>query len=95
MVQSAYGALGLHSFFTVGEDECRAWAVRKGALAPEAAGAIHSDLQRGFIRAETCSYDHLIEAGGLAEVKKVNNMRLEGKQYEVKDGDIINIRFSV
>ena len=95
MVQSAYGALGLHSFFTVGEDECRAWAVRKGALAPEAAGAIHSDLQRGFIRAETCSYDHLISAGGLAEVKKENNMRLEGKQYEVKDGDIINIRFSV
>jgi ribosome-binding ATPase len=95
MVRSAYSALGLHSFFTVGEDECRAWAVRKGALAPEAAGAIHSDLQRGFIRAETCSYDHLIEAGGLAEVKKENNMRLEGKQYEVKDGDIVNIRFSV
>lgn len=95
MIQSAYSALGLHSFFTVGEDECRAWAVRKGALAPEAAGAIHSDLQRGFIRAETCSYDHLIEAGGLAEVKKANNMRLEGKQYEVKDGDVINIRFSV
>lgn len=95
MARSAYGALGLQSFFTVGEDECRAWTVRRGALAPEAAGTIHSDMERGFIRAETCSYDDLVAAGGLSEVKKLNQMRLEGKGYEVKDGDVLNIRFSV
>ncbi len=95
MARSAYAALGLLSFFTVGEDECRAWTVRRGALAPEAAGTIHSDMERGFIRAETCSYDDLVAAGGLAEVKKANDMRLEGKAYEVRDGDVLNIRFSV
>ncbi|MBC8425225.1 redox-regulated ATPase YchF [bacterium] len=95
MARSAYDALGLLSFFTVGEDECRAWTVCRGALAPEAAGTIHSDMERGFIRAETCSYDDLVAAGGLAEVKKANRMRLEGKAYEVKDGDVLNIRFSV
>ena len=95
MARSAYSALGLLSFFTVGEDECRAWSVRRGALAPEAAGTIHSDMERGFIRAETCSYDDLAAAGGLAEVKKANQMRLEGKTYEVRDGDVLNIRFSV
>jgi len=95
MARSAYSAMGLHSFFTVGEDECRAWPVRKGAPAPEAAGIIHSDLERGFIRAETCSYEDLVAAGGLSEVKKLNQMRLEGKAYEVKDGDVLNIRFSV
>ena len=95
MARSAYSALGLLSFFTVGEDECRAWTVRKGALAPEAAGTIHSDMERGFIRAETCSYEDLVAAGGLAEVKKANRMRLEGKAYEVRDGDVLNIRFSV
>ncbi len=95
MVRAAYAALGLISFFTVGDDECRAWAVRSGALAPEAAGAIHSDLQRGFIRAETCAYDDLIAAGGMSEAKQANKVRLEGKAYEVQDGDILNIRFSV
>jgi len=95
MARSAYSAMGLHSFFTVGEDECRAWPLRMGAPAPEAAGVIHSDLERGFIRAETCSYDDLVAAGGLAEVKKLNQMRLEGKAYEVKEGDVLNIRFSV
>jgi len=95
MVRAAYHALGLRSFFTVGEDECRAWTITAGALAPEAAGAIHSDLQRGFIRAETVSYDDLIAAGSLAEAKKANTLRLEGKSYEVLDGDVLNIRFSV
>jgi GTP-binding protein YchF len=95
MVRSAYRALGLHSFFTVGEDECRAWTLRRGALAPEAAGVIHSDLERGFIRAETVSYEDLVAAGGLAEAKKLNQLRLEGKSYEVRDGDVLNIRFSV
>ncbi len=95
MVRASYHALGLLSFFTVGEDECRAWTVRAGALAPEAAGAIHSDLERGFIRAETVSYDDLTAAGSMAEAKKANAVRLEGKAYEVQDGDILNIRFSV
>jgi GTP-binding protein YchF len=95
MIRASYGALNLQSFFTVGEDECRAWAVRKGAPAPVAAGVIHSDLQRGFIRAEVTAYDDLIAAGSLAAAKQANKVRLEGKAYEVQDGDILEIRFSV
>jgi ribosome-binding ATPase YchF (GTP1/OBG family) len=95
MARSAYAALGLLSFFTVGDDEVRAWTVRRGTLAPAAAGTIHSDMERGFIRAETCGYEDLSALGGLAEVKKANKMRLEGKAYEVQDGDVLNIRFSV
>ena len=95
MIRASYGALNLHSFFTVGEDECRAWAVRKGSAAPVAAGVIHSDLQRGFIRAEVTAYDDLIEAGSMSAAKQVNKVRLEGKGYEVQDGDILEIRFSV
>ncbi|MCB1182888.1 redox-regulated ATPase YchF [bacterium] len=95
MIRASYGALQLQSFFTVGPDECRAWAVRRGATAPEAAGAIHSDLQRGFIRAEVTAYDDLIGAGDMAKAKAANLVRLEGKQYVVRDGDILEIRFSV
>jgi len=95
MIHAAYGALDLQSFFTVGPDECRAWTVRRGALAPEAAGAIHSDLQRGFIRAEVTAYDDLVAAGSMQAAKAANKVRLEGKAYEVRDGDIIEIRFSV
>jgi ribosome-binding ATPase YchF (GTP1/OBG family) len=95
MIQASYGALNLQSFFTVGPDECRAWAVRKGATAPVAAGAIHSDLQRGFIRAEVTAYDDLISSGDLAAAKAANLVRLEGKAYVVQDGDILEIRFSV
>ncbi len=95
MIQAAYGALNLQSFFTVGPDECRAWTVRKGALAPEAAGVIHSDLQRGFIRAEVTAYDDLMATGSMSAAKAANLVRLEGKAYEVHDGDIIEIRFSV
>jgi len=95
MIQAAYGALSLQSFFTVGPDECRAWAVRAGATAPVAAGAIHSDLQRGFIRAEVTAYDDLIAAGDMAAAKAANAVRLEGKAYVVQDGDILEIRFSV
>ena len=95
MIRASYSALDLQSFFTVGPDECRAWAVRKGALAPEAAGAIHSDLQRGFIRAEVTAYDDLIAAGSLSAAMADNKCRLEGKGYEVQDGDVIEIRFSV
>jgi ribosome-binding ATPase len=95
MIRAAYGALDLQSFFTVGADECRAWAVRKGSTAPMAAGVIHSDLQRGFIRAEVTAYDDLIEAGNMAAAKAANKVRLEGKAYLVQDGDILEIRFSV
>jgi len=95
MIRAAYGALNLQSFFTVGPDECRAWPVPRGASAPMAAGVIHSDLQRGFIRAEVTPYDDLIAAGGMAEAKAANKMSLEGKNYIVQDGDILEIRFSV
>jgi ribosome-binding ATPase YchF (GTP1/OBG family) len=95
LIRAGYRALGLQSFFTVGQDECRAWAVRRGALAPEAARVIHSDLERGFIRAETCSFEELVAAGSLVELKKTGRLRLEGKTYQVQDGDVLNIRFNV
>jgi GTP-binding protein YchF len=88
-------ALGLISFFTVGKDEVRQWLVRRGAPAPVAAGVIHSDLQRGFIRAELMKYDELMEYGSEAELKKGGKMYLQGKDYTVMDGDILNIRFKV
>lgn len=91
----AYKTLGYMSFFTVGKDEVRAWTVRTDSPAVDAAGAIHSDLARGFIRAEVFSYDDLIELGSEKEVKQAGKFRLEGKQYIVQDGDIINVRFSV
>lgn len=94
-IRFCYDMLGVQSFFTVGEDEVRAWTVQIGATAPEAAGAIHSDLRKGFIRAETVSYDELIAAGSLAEVKKQGRFRLEGKEYVVQDGDVVNIRFNL
>jgi GTP-binding protein YchF len=95
MIRLSYELLGLQSFFTVGPDECRAWTVRIGATAPEAAGVIHSDLQKGFIRAEVCTYDDLIEFGSLTELKAKGKLRLEGKEYIVKDGDVLNIRFNL
>ncbi|HHX66191.1 MAG TPA: redox-regulated ATPase YchF [Chloroflexi bacterium] len=95
MVRQCYDLLGLMSFFTVGEDEVRAWTVRRGATAVEAAGAIHSDLARGFIRAEVISYDEMIDCGTLAEARKRGKLRLEGKDYVVQDGDILSIRFNV
>lgn len=88
-------ALGLQSFFTVGEDEVRQWFVRRGALAPEAAGAIHSDLQRGFIRAEVMKYDDLMSAGAEEKLKATGKYYLKGKDYAVDDGDILTIRFNV
>ncbi len=94
MIKLSYDLLGLQSFFTVGEDEVRAWTVRRGATAPEAAGEIHTDLQKGFIRAEVTSYADLTTLGGYAEVKAKGKLRLEGKEYVVADGDILNIRFS-
>ena len=88
-------SLNLISFFTVGKDEVRQWLVRKGAKAPKAAGVIHSDLERGFIRAEVFKYNDLMELGGEAELKKAGRIYVEGKDYVVEDGDILNIRFSV
>ena len=88
-------ALGLISFFTVGDDEVRQWLVRRKSTAPTAAGVIHSDLQRGFIRAEVMKYNELIEFGSEAELKKAGKMNLEGKDYIVEDGDILSIRFKV
>jgi len=88
-------ALGLISFFTVGKDEVRQWLVRRDSPAPVAAGVIHSDLQRGFIRAEVMKYQELMEYGSEAELKKAGKMYLQGKDYTVTDGDILNIRFKV
>ncbi|MFA6320425.1 MAG: redox-regulated ATPase YchF [Candidatus Omnitrophota bacterium] len=88
-------ALNLISFFTVGEDEVRQWLIRKGSSAPEAAGAIHSDLQKGFIRAETMKYADLIALGGEDKLKEAGKFYLKGKDYIVEDGDIMNIRFNV
>ena len=93
--RAAYQSLGLISFFTTGPDEVRAWPVHQGATAPEAAGRIHSDLERGFIRADTVAYDALIAAGSEKAAREANQYRLNGKDYVVKDGDIIEIRFNV
>ena len=95
MIRLSYDLLGLQSFFTVGPDECRAWTVQRGATAPEAAGVIHTDLQKGFIRAEVVAYDDLIALGGMTEAKSKGKLRLEGKEYIVQDGDILNIRFNL
>jgi ribosome-binding ATPase len=94
MIRLSYDVLGLQSFFTVGPDECRAWTVHRGAFAPEAAGEIHTDLQKGFIRAEVVHYDDLIGLGGMNEAKAHGKFRKEGKEYIVKDGDILNILFA-
>ncbi|MGD9366164.1 MAG: DUF933 domain-containing protein [Desulfobacteraceae bacterium] len=95
VIAGSYELLGLISFFTVGEDEVRAWTIRRGTPAQEAAGEIHSDIQKGFIRAEVLAYDDLISAGSYSEARKQGTVRLEGKAYEVKNGDIINFRFNV
>ena len=95
VIQKSYEILGLISFFTVGEDEVRAWTIPRGTPAVAAAGVIHTDIQKGFIRAETISYEDLMAAGSMEAAKKNATLRLEGKTYEVKDGDIINFRFNV
>lgn len=94
-IRLSYGLLGLISFLTVGPDECRAWTVESGSPAPVAAGKIHSDLQRGFIRAEVVRYEDLVESGSEAEAKKHGLMRTEGKEYVVQDGDVLHILFNV
>ncbi|MBI2858351.1 MAG: redox-regulated ATPase YchF [Chloroflexi bacterium] len=95
VIKRTYSLLGLISFFTVGADEVRAWTVGRDSPAVKAAGKIHSDIERGFIRAEVISYDDLVKCGGLGEARKLGLLRLEGKTYQVKDGDVINFLFSV
>jgi len=95
VIAACYRALDLITFLTTGEDETRAWEVRKGATAPEAAGVIHSDLQRGFIRADVIAYDDLVAAGSMDAAKTTGKVRVEGREYEVAEGDILNVRFAV
>jgi GTP-binding protein YchF len=94
VIRATYDLLGYISFFTVGEDECRAWSIPRGTAAQAAAGEIHSDIARGFIRAEVVSYDHLMARGTMAACRDHGEVRLEGKEYVVQDGDIINFRFA-
>jgi GTP-binding protein YchF len=95
LIRAAYHLLGLATYFTAGEPEVRAWTFKKGMKAPECAGIIHSDFERGFIRAEVVSYDDLIEAGSMAGAREAGKVRLEGKDYIVQDGDVIHFRFNV
>jgi len=95
LARAVYEHLGLISFLTCGEDECRAWTIERGTIAKHAAGKIHSDIERGFIRAEVVKYDSIKELGTMAKVKEKGLFRLEGKEYTVIDGDIINFRFNV
>lgn len=95
LIKASYKLLGLISFLTSGEDETRAWTIRQGTKAPQAAGKIHTDFERGFIRAEVTAYNDLIEGGSIAAVREKGLVRLEGKEYVVKDGDVIVFRFNV
>jgi ribosome-binding ATPase len=95
VIAACYRALDLITFLTTGEDETRAWEVRHGATAPEAAGVIHTDLQRGFIRAEVIGYDELVAAGSMDQAKAAGRVRVEGKDYLVQEGDILHVRFAV
>jgi ribosome-binding ATPase len=95
VIHLSYDLLGLQSFFTVGPDEVRAWTVQCGATALEAAGVIHTDLQKGFIRAEVVTYDDLVTLGGLSEARAKGKLRLEGKEYVLQDGEIMHVRFNI
>ncbi|MFD1066608.1 redox-regulated ATPase YchF [Oceanobacillus locisalsi] len=95
LIKASYNLLGLATYFTAGEQEVRAWTFRQGIKAPQAAGIIHTDFERGFIRAETVSYDNLVDAGNMVTAKERGKVRLEGKDYIVQDGDVIHFRFNV
>lgn len=95
LIRAAYKLLGLTTYFTAGEQEVRAWTIRRGTKAPQAAGVIHSDFERGFIRAEVVSYEDLVAAGSMAAAREKGLLRLEGKDYVVQDGDVIHFRFNV
>ena len=95
LAKAAYKLLGLQSFFTAGEMEVKAWTVKVGAKAPQAAGVIHSDFERGFIKAETASYEDYVSLGGEQGCKAAGRLRQEGKEYVVQDGDIMHFKFNV
>ncbi|MFT7099279.1 MAG: ribosome-binding ATPase YchF (GTP1/OBG family), partial [Rickettsiales bacterium] len=95
IIKAGYGLLNLITFFTVGPKECRGWQLRKGSSAPKAAGVIHTDFEKGFIRAETISYDNYVEFNGEEGCKNAGKLRLEGKEYITCDGDVFHFRFNV
>ena len=95
VIRAGYELLGLQTFFTAGEKEVRAWTVRQGATAPQGAGRIHTDFEKGFIRAEVVSYDHFIEYQGEQGAKDAGKWRLEGKDYLMSEGDVVHFRFNV
>ena len=95
LIHSAYRMLGLRTFFTSGKDECRAWTIHAGDTAPKAAGVIHTDFERGFIKAEVYTYDDIVKYGTEVKIKEAGKYRLEGREYVVQDGDIIFFKFNV
>ena len=95
LIEASYKLLGLMSYLTAGVQEVRAWTIKVGTKAPQAAGKIHSDIERGFIRAEVVAYNDLVECGSEAKAKEKGLYRLEGKDYIMKDGDVVNFRFNV
>src|SRR5213076_1584546 len=95
VIHATYDLLGLQTYFTAGPQEVRAWTVRKGATAPQAAAVIHTDFEKGFIRAEVIAYDDYVRLGGETAAKEAGKMRLEGKEYVVNDGDVMHFRFNV
>jgi ribosome-binding ATPase YchF (GTP1/OBG family) len=95
IIRAGYDLLGLLTFFTVGPKEARAWTVHKGAKGPQAAGAIHTDFERGYIRAETIAYDDYVTLGGESAAREAGKLRQEGKDYVVKDGDVLHFKFNV
>ena len=95
LARVGFDTLGLQSYLTAGPKESRAWTIPKGATAPEAAGVIHTDFQKGFIKAEVVSFDDLVEAGSMAEAKARGKVRIEGKEYVMHDGDVVEFRFNV
>ena len=95
LIQESYDLLGLMSFLTAGEDECRAWTIKKGTKAPQAAGKVHTDMERGFIRAEVINYKELLDCGSLAAAREKGLVRSEGKDYVMQDGDVVLFRFNV
>ena len=95
LVKASYDLLGLMSYLTAGEKEVRAWTIKKGTKAPQAAGKIHTDFEKGFIKAEIVSYDDLVEAGSFLKAKEKGKVRMEGKEYVMQDGDVVLFRFNV
>ena len=95
LIQMGFAALGLQTYLTAGPKESRAWTITKGDTAPKAAGVIHTDFERGFIKAEVISFDDLLEAGSVANARSMGKVRLEGKDYVMQDGDVVEFRFNV